>query len=272
MREGPLPGTVTDGERLREVLARRHRLLARLAEGRADKPTLVSDLPVARSTVDRGIRDLEEVGCVERVDGGFRASAAGRAALDAFEEYVDATDGVVEAACLLAHLPPDVSLPPRVLADADVQTAEDHAPEQVVAPIADSARNADRVQATAPVLYSRYLDNLVVVVESGVEFEAVVARPVVETARDFDPDKVERLDRSDNYDSYITETDLPYAVMITESADEAAMALVVYDGGAPRGVLVNDTDPAVEWAREHYRAVRAEAEPVEAGGLRGQVG
>lgn len=267
LKQGTYCAGVTDGERLREVLARRHRLLARLADSRADKPTLVGDLPVARSTVDRGIRDLEEVGCVERVDGEFRASAAGRAALDAFGRYANAAAGVAEATCLLTHLPSDASLPPRVLADADVRTADDHAPEQVVAPIARAARTADRVRATAPVLYSRYLDALVTIVESGVEFEAVVARPVVETARDLDPDKVDRLARSDHYDSYTTEADLPYAIMLTESADGTTVALVVYDGGAPRGVLVNDTDPAIEWANEHYRAVRAEAEP---GDLRGQ--
>lgn len=262
---------VTEGERLREVLARRHRLLARLAEGRADKPTLVGDLPVARSTVDRGIRDLEEVGCVERVDGEFRVSAAGRAALDAFDRYADATAGIAEAACLLTHLPPDVSLPPRMLADADVHVADDHAPERVIAPVSSAARDAERVRATAPVLYSRYLDSLVGVVESGVEFEAVVARAVVESARDLDPEKVERLERSDHYDSYITDADLPYAVMITESTAEPTVALVVYDGGAPRGVLMNDTDAAVEWAQEHYRTVRAEADPTEPGDLREQV-
>lgn len=260
---------MTDGNRLREVLARRHRLLERLAEGSADKPTLVADLPVARSTVDRGIRDLEEVGCVERVDGEFRANAAGRAALEAFDRYADATAGVTEARCLLTHLPPDVGLPPRMLVGADVHVADDHAPERVITPVARAAQDADRVRATAPVLYSRYLDHLVAVVESGVEFEAVVARAVVESARDIDPAKVDTLARSDHYDSYITEADLPYAVMLAGAGDDTTAALVAYDGGAPRGVLMNDTDAAVGWAREHYRAVRAEADPADPTDLRG---
>lgn len=270
MNEGAERPAVNDGDRLREVLARRHRLLERLAEGRADKPTLVADLPVARSTVDRGIRDLEEVGCVDRVGGEFRANAAGRAALAAYDCYADATDGVTEARELLAHLPPDVELPPRMLAGADVYVAEDHAPERVIAPVADAAQDADRVRATAPVLYSRYLDNLVSVVESGVEFEAVVARAVVESARDIDAEKVDRLNRSDHYESYITEAELPYAVMLTERDGEWTVALVVYDGGAPRGVLMNDTDAAVGWARAHYRTVRAEADAAESGDLRGR--
>lgn len=269
LREGVYLSAVTDGDRLREVLAHRHRLLARLTEGSADKPTLVADLPVARSTVDRGIRDLEEVGCVERVDGEFRANAAGRAALEAFGCYADATDGVAAAQSLLTHLPPDAGLPPRMLAGADVHVADDHAPERVITPVARTAQDADRVRATAPVLYSRYLDHLVAVVESGVEFEAVVAQPVVESARDIDPEKVDRLARSDHYDSYITEADLPYAVMLTECTDDATAALVVYDSGAPRGILMNDTDAAVGWAREHYRAVRAEADPADAADLRG---
>lgn len=261
LREGCNRGVVTEGERLREVLARRHDLLARLAAGRADKPTLVDDLPVARSTVDRGIRDLEEVGCVERVDGEFRASAAGRAALDAFEAYADATDGVAAAACLLTHLPPDVTLPPRVLAGADVRVADEHAPERVTTPVERAAVTADRVRGTAPVLYSRYLDGIVTAVERGVEFEAVVARPVAESANDIDTERAERIRQSDHYDSYITDAELPYAVMLTESDGEWTLFVVVYDAGAPRGVVVNDAEAAVEWGHEQYRAARAEAEP-----------
>ncbi|MFB6168736.1 MAG: helix-turn-helix transcriptional regulator [Haloferacaceae archaeon] len=255
---------MTDGERLREVLAHRHELLARLVEGRADKPTLVDDLPVARSTVDRGIRDLSEVGCVERVGGEFRASAAGRAALDAFERYADATDGVTAATCLLAHLPPDAALPPRVLVGADVRVADEHAPGRATVCVSRAAETADRVRATAPVLYSRYLDSLVTIVERGVEFEAVVARPVVESADEIDRERAERIRQSDSYDSYVTDADLPYAVMLAESDGDWTLFVIVYDAGAPRGVLVTDAEAAVEWGHEQYRAVRAEAEPLAA--------
>jgi predicted transcriptional regulator len=258
---------VSDGNRLREVLGRRHRLLSRLADGPADKPTLVQDLPVARSTVDRGIRDLEEVDCVERVDGEFRASAAGRGALDAFEGYADATDGVAEAACLLAYLPAGVTLPPRVLADADVQVAEDHAPERVIAPVGRAARTADRVRGTAPVLYSRYLDTLHASVTDGVEFEAVVGRRVAESANEIDPERAGRIRESDHYESYVTDAEMPYALMLTETDGEWTLFVVVYDAGAPRGVVVNESDAAVAWGQERFRAIRDAAEPLAATGI-----
>jgi predicted transcriptional regulator len=249
-----------DGARLREVLAGRHRLLARLARAPADKPTLVDDLPVARSTVDRGVRDLEEVGCVERADGGFRASAAGRAALAAFEEYADATDGVAAATPVLEHLPADVCLPRALLVGVEVRVADDHAPERVSAPVIAAVRQADVVRATVPVVYGRYLDHTIVAVENGADVETVVARPVVESARALDPESVEELNASDRYAAFVTDRDLPYAVTYVERGDERVVGVTVYESGAPRGVLLNDTPAAVAWGREQYRAARAGAE------------
>jgi predicted transcriptional regulator len=249
-----------DGARLREVLAGRHRLLARLARAPADKPTLVDDLPVARSTVDRGVRDLEEVGCVERAGGELRASAAGRAALAAFERYADATDGVAAASPVLASLPADVCLPRALLVDAEVRVADDHVPEQVSAPVVRAVREADVVRATAPVVYGRYLDHTITAVENGADVETVVARPVVESARAFDPESIDELNASERYAAFVTDRDLPYAVTYVERDGDETVAVTVYENGAPRGVLVNDTAEAVAWGRERYRVARAGSE------------
>lgn len=258
---------MSDGTRLREVLGRRYRLLSRLADGPADKPTLVQDLPVARSTIDRGVRDLEEVDCVERVGSKFRASAAGRAALNAFERYADATDGIAEASYLLAYLPAEVTLPPTVLSGADVEVADDHAPEQVIAPVGHAAQTADRVRGTAPVLYSRYLDTLHDAVTSGVEFEAVVARQVAESADDINAERSKEIRESDHYRSYVTDAEMPYAILLAEAEGGWTLFVVVYDAGAPRGVVINDAEAAIAWGQERFRAIRDTAEPLAATGV-----
>jgi len=259
-----VPAVSDDGADLRAVLANRHRLLARLAEEPAAKPTLVDDLPVARSTVDRGVRDLEAVGCVERTEGRLRASAAGRAALAAFERYAGATEGVAAAAAVLDHLAPDAPLPPAMLRDAEVRVADDHAPERVSAPVVRAVREADRVAGTTPVVYGRYFDHTVAAVENGAEVESVVARPVADSAWDLAPEAADELLCHDRYTAYVTDRDLPYAVTVVDRGDETTVAVTVYEGGAPRGVVVNDTDEAASWARERYRAVRADAERLSA--------
>ncbi len=251
-----------DGAELREVLANRHRLLARLAAEPATKPTLVGDLPVARSTVDRGVRELEAVGCVERTGGRLRASAAGRTALAAFDRYADAAEGVAAAAPVLAHLSPDASLPSAMLVDAEVRVADDHAPERVSAPVVRAVREADRVTATTPVVYGRYFDHAIAAVENGVEFESVAARPVADSAWDLDPETAAELLEHSRYTAYVTDCDLPYAVTVVERDGETTAAVTVYEGGAPRGVVLNDTEAATAWARERYRAARADAERV----------
>lgn len=254
-----------DGARLREVLSGRHRLLARLVDSPADKPALVEALPVARSTVDRGVRDLEEVGCIERSDGRFRASAAGRAALAAFDHYADATDGVAAATAVLASLPPEVDVPSELLVEAEVRVADDHAPERASEPLTAAVRTADRVRSTVPVVYGRYLEQAVAAVDGGADFEVVTARAVDSSAREIDPEHAARLLASDRYDAYVTDASVPFALTLVERGGETTVGVTVYDRGAPRGVILNDTPAAVAWARDHYRSAREAAVPADEG-------
>lgn len=78
---------------LETALARRD-YLERLAEAPAWKRTLIDDLGDSRSTVDRAVETLQDVGLVERTEDGFRTTYAGRVLLDtATEASGGAADG-----------------------------------------------------------------------------------------------------------------------------------------------------------------------------------
>lgn len=57
----------TDGEQLRDVLSKRHLIVEALSECPRTNPELVDDLEDSRSTVNRAITDLLDVGCVEPI-------------------------------------------------------------------------------------------------------------------------------------------------------------------------------------------------------------
>jgi Mn-dependent DtxR family transcriptional regulator len=54
----------------------------RLAETPAEKGVLAGELDRSRSTVDRAVRDPEAAGLVERTDGGYATTLAGRLAAE----------------------------------------------------------------------------------------------------------------------------------------------------------------------------------------------
>ncbi|MFC6726607.1 hypothetical protein ACFQE1_20005, partial [Halobium palmae] len=68
-------------ERVRDVLAKRAPVLRTLADESARKPSLVDRLDCSRSTVDRAVADLIEIGFVSEEGGRYAATTAGRLAL-----------------------------------------------------------------------------------------------------------------------------------------------------------------------------------------------
>ncbi|MFC7135450.1 hypothetical protein ACFQRB_15980 [Halobaculum litoreum] len=62
--------TAGDATEIAGTLAKRRDVLAALFEGPVRKRTLVEELGVPRTTLDRGVRELVDHGLAERVDGG----------------------------------------------------------------------------------------------------------------------------------------------------------------------------------------------------------
>ncbi|MFC6724553.1 hypothetical protein ACFQE1_09235 [Halobium palmae] len=80
------------------------------------------------------------------------------------------------------------------------------------------------------------------------------------------PDLPEIGDRSladvDGLALYESDRGLPYALWLMETADSAYAGITAYDGTGVAGVLVNDSDAAVDWAEDLYRRYRRTARPV----------
>ena len=74
-----------------EVLLQRVEVLERLVEGPSYRRDLSDELGVSRSTIDRAVRELEELQFVENCRDGVRATAAGRNAIDHLANFQDRT-------------------------------------------------------------------------------------------------------------------------------------------------------------------------------------
>ncbi len=88
------------------------------------KRDLVAAVDRSRSTVDRAVRELEDAGLVERVDGGYVATVAGRLAAEEYRAATASLAAVEGAIAALAPLPHDVSVSSALLTGAAITTAD----------------------------------------------------------------------------------------------------------------------------------------------------
>ncbi|ELY98983.1 hypothetical protein C482_10516 [Natrialba chahannaoensis JCM 10990] len=119
------------------IVRRRESLLRRLAAGPTRPCTLTAELELSRSTIDRGISELQRAELIERttVDGQcqYRLTVAGDLALSSFEQLSDRLTQVTRRSELLAELPPSADLSWQIIDGATAVT-----PSTPPAQVADS--------------------------------------------------------------------------------------------------------------------------------------
>lgn len=255
-----------DGGRIREVLTRRNDALAALVADRLAKPSLVDALDVSRSTVDRAVADLVEVGLVRRVTGGFEATHAGELALAHYRAYTAATDSLGDAIPLLDAIPADASVGTELLDGASVRLAEPYAPETVLAPVVSKLPETDTLRGFAPVVKTNYVSMLHDAVAAGdLSVEIIVEAGTIESLRSVTTarEEVAAFLASDAVDVFETDESLPYALWLLGSPEFQRAGLTVHEAGGVVGVLTNDRPAAVQACRDRYDRVRTDARPLD---------
>lgn len=254
----------SDGDDPIRLVSRRIDFLELLDGVSLEKPVIGSRLDCSRSTVDRAIRELTDEGLVERTDDGYRTTLAGRLLAEQYRAYIDESTAVVDATDVLEPLPPDCEVNAPILTGGDADLAAPPAPYRPVERIRQSVQSADRYQSVLPVLSDPRHVRLCheQVVTAGCVADLVVDRDLFENLRSEFPRRLAAMAETDRFDVYVG--DVPaYGVVIVEDGDETRIHLVVFDdGGTVHGVVHNDTEAALDWARERFEAARDGAERV----------
>ncbi|MFC6794693.1 helix-turn-helix transcriptional regulator [Halobaculum halobium] len=171
--------TTGDAAEIASVLAKRRDILAALCDGPVRKRTLVEELEVPRTTLDRAVRELLDAGLVRRVDGGVRATTVGERVLAERDRYRTRLDGLKRGELLFEALPDDTELDARFLAGASVSRPDPSLPDGVVERLFESVRAADEVYGVAPAALSGHLDTFDAEATAGGAVPQMVVTPAV---------------------------------------------------------------------------------------------
>jgi predicted transcriptional regulator len=242
-----------------ETVFKRVEFLEALARDPSAKRELVDRINVSRSTVNRGVQDLEQFGLVEYADGGYRLTVSGRLMYEQYTRYRDSAVSVAATADLLELLPKDAPISVDLLRDADVFVAEDPAPHVPVTVLSKIVRECDYLRGfsrshAAP----KTADALRDAIEGGAVAEIVFREDVYEHVREAYAWFGDRIVDGD-LRPYLID-DVPYGLVIAEHADRVYSCLVVYDENSGiGGVLVNETQAAFNWATDTFESYRDRA-------------
>ncbi|WP_265108888.1 helix-turn-helix transcriptional regulator [Halosolutus halophilus] len=241
-----------------ETVTRRQDLLSTLANGARDKRDLVDRLECSRSTIDRAVRELEWLEFIERNDGRYRLTAAGRLALSEHRRSVSVFQSIGEVGPLLREIPRDAPMSTSLLDGADVSEPPPHAPNEPLQQLACYLDRADRVRASTtaerlPQLRKRLHERTI---DGTLDAELLVTDDLAEFVRTEYPEQLHDVIVDGGVDFHVVDS-LPYELTIVELPTESRVFLFVLQESDIKAIIENDTREAIEWGNEVYRRFRA---------------
>lgn len=246
------------------LLLQRRSLMERVIDGSHDRRRLKDELDQSRSTVYRGLDQLESAGLVTERAGVYEATLYGRLVYEAFEDSIARVEEYAQAGDMLASLESIDDVPVDVLTDGElvpVRRSTRLAPTQAYHEV---LRGADRIDIMSPVPFPKCVKLLHErIVEDGLETTAIVEEQVIDYLRgDWDRQLREALDGR-RLDIKVTDSVLPFGLTI-EHEPAPQVCLSVYDAqGSFKGLVRCESESAYEWARSVYRSFERDARPME---------
>lgn len=235
------------------ALCRRESIFRTLREGPRRKREIAPCLDCSRSTLDRALRSLTELGLVERLDGEYRLTLRGRLAFREYERFSDRIRGLRSAAPVVDSLPPDCSLSPAVLEDCDVITADRSAPNRPVERYLADVRSAEAIRAVGSVVTERYVAAFRdCIVNEGASAKITLAETGIRRLLSDHQAFLERTLSLDRFELREIDVIPPYSFCILERTDTTILGMMVYSDNGAKGYLRSDADPAVEWGEARF--------------------
>ncbi|MGQ3413707.1 helix-turn-helix transcriptional regulator [Natrinema sp. LN54] len=242
-----------DGEKLRDTLRKRTEILRALLNNPQTKSDLTEEVSASRSTIDRAIKNLQDLRCVGLQGGEYHLTSTGKLSLETYENYVDTTDNLSDIHQIINSISGDMSIERDFIKGASKHLADPQVPETALREANELLKSATKLTGLAPLSLPSYPDLLEKEIqENDLEVEIIVEEKVLESLHEVRGESFENFVADDNVDIYTTGRSLPCAVWIMETPEGEHAGTTVYNQGGVQGVIINDKEAAVQWARETY--------------------
>jgi predicted transcriptional regulator len=244
---------------LADILLKRYECLCTLDNQPQAKRELVESLDVPRSTLDDIVRDLEHADLVEYHDGKWQLTLLGQYTLKHHTSYKEGLESLTNATPVIKELPRDTPVERRFLRDAEVHVATTPVPDEVMQVFLDAVESATHVRGVTPLAMAGYAEPFYRAGTTGsdAQLEVVLPLETFERLRTLHPDSTDRAMADDAITLYHADIPVTFSLWI---ADDDHAGLIVYADQGVQGILINDTDDALDWATSQYDRIQKDAE------------
>lgn len=244
--EGPL---IDDADELIELLSRRHGILRSLLDAPKERHVLVDHLDASKSTVYKGVSQLQERRLIESTQEGFRPTLFGIVALRQYDELARTAD----LGDLLALLAPG-AIDPSALVGAEVVTPDNHSVDRHLARIGTILRNAETIRGFSPAISPEYLSILHQrIVDGELNAELILTEEIVVHLQQEYPTESEDILSASDVALWRTDMELPFTLLLTSSRASTEVCIELGEDGHASGILINDTAESLHWAETEYK-------------------
>lgn len=249
-----------------DVLRRRLEIVECLTDEARDKRSLDEELDIARSTLDRAVRELEAIELVAYVNGKYTLTPVGERLALTFFAFLERIELAMELEPFLQWAPVDeFDLDLRLLADAEVVDSEEGNPHAMIDRHVQRLEQMERTRAMLPIVGLHAHETAHErIVEHGAEVELIV-EPCVAEVMFTDPsfaELTEEMVATGRLDLHVSEEPIPYFVGVI---DDETVQIGVDEDGEPRAILETGREEIRLWAHETIDAYkRRSAEPSQA--------
>ncbi|WP_152423882.1 helix-turn-helix transcriptional regulator [Natronobacterium lacisalsi] len=239
-----------------EVLKKRNNLLENLLTEPQTKAQLIENTGRSRSTIDRGIKSLQEQGCVQYKNGRYHITQTGKISHKEYTRHRQVLQGIEEANEILKELPSQPTISTQFIKNINVNVADPKAPGIVLKESYGLVREADQLFRLAPVIMPAFSKNLLETVKkSETSIEVVIEADVLDTVEKEDDSEVSTIIAHPNTTFHKFDGELPFSLWITKG-DQDYVGINMYNQDGLLGVLINKSEEAVSWGIstfENYR-------------------
>lgn len=220
--------------------------------------SIVDELSHSRSTVTRALRALREACLVEKTDEGYVTTTPAELAAEQYQRYETGSRAILASKPLLEPMLREETPPVDLLIGADRTTAAETDSVRLFEEISARVSRANRVIGYLPTLVNTHLlrvwhREVVTENKTGTGLFDPEALTVLKGQY---PELLSGLAGTDRFRAI--EIDGPsYGIVLTEGDTGDSVSVVVYDNTASvRGVIHNDSEAAVDWARDTFADLR----------------
>lgn len=245
-------------ERLIEVLSKRNDTLRVLLDSPKERHVLVDYLDDSKSTVYKGVSQLQEIGLIKSTPDGLQPTLFGVVALERYDELAQTADFRE----LLIDLPPG-SIEPDALIGAEVVLPDNTAVDRHLVRLEEMLQNGESIRGFSPAISPDYVSILHQrVVNDDLTAEFILPTEILIEFRKEYPTIGDDLLSAENATLYRTEDKLPFTLLVVISDGEPIVGIEMGDNGLAVGIIINDTPQCLQWAEATYEHHHRTAERI----------